>query len=433
RDKWDKDHVRMPCSTNNLYPMENSKKVQNRWELIESALLAPIKSSHDLQDAILKYNARYSSRWNFEALHCYFNEYLDSSDAQEFFDHTLPAMVRLTLQIPSVCTVAIPLMKRQKNHSITISQHQAACLLANAFFCTFPRRNSHKHSEYSNFPDINFNRLFQGGKGGTSTVKCEKLQSVLHYFRCVTQCTPTGTLTFHRQALQSEDLPKWERSSENFSRLHVSTKGNIEDDGTGFLQVDFANKYIGGGVIGEGCVQEEIRFLICPEMILSRLFCERLDSNECVFIIGAQRFSNYTGYAHTFKWAGHHDDKSIRDSWGRRYSQVVAIDAHVFHSYIDQFKIGFLKRELDKAYCGFYSPGDSRNLPAIATGNWGCGAFGGDSRLKGLLQMMAASAANRDLVYFTFGDSELAEDLLDIHNFIKERHLTLGKYNVLNI
>ncbi|EDO30791.1 predicted protein, partial [Nematostella vectensis] len=61
-----------------------------------------------------------------------------------------------------------------------------------------------------------------------------------------------------------------------------------------------------------GCVQEEIRFLICPEMILSRLFCERLDSNECVFIIGAQRFSNYTGYAHTFKWAGHHDDKSIR-------------------------------------------------------------------------------------------------------------------------
>ena len=35
---------------------------------------------------------------------------------------------------------------------------QVACLLANAFFCTFPRRNSCKHSEYSTFPDINFNR-----------------------------------------------------------------------------------------------------------------------------------------------------------------------------------------------------------------------------------------------------------------------------------
>lgn len=38
---------------------------------------------------------------------------------------------------------------------------QAACLLANAFFCTFPRRNSQKHSEYSTFPDINFNRWVQ--------------------------------------------------------------------------------------------------------------------------------------------------------------------------------------------------------------------------------------------------------------------------------
>lgn len=96
---------------------------------------------------------------------------------------------------------AIPLLKRQQNHSITMSQEQvriifhgrilkifitvidifsvrvkvrllflltndlqltvmlqAACLLANAFFCTFPRRNSYKHSEYSSFPDVNFNR-----------------------------------------------------------------------------------------------------------------------------------------------------------------------------------------------------------------------------------------------------------------------------------
>jgi len=27
-----------------------------------------------LQDAVLKYNAHYSKRWNFEALHSYFNE-----------------------------------------------------------------------------------------------------------------------------------------------------------------------------------------------------------------------------------------------------------------------------------------------------------------------------------------------------------------------
>ena len=53
-----------------------------------------------------------------------------------------------------------------------------------------------------------------------------------------------------------------------------------------YLQVDFANKYIGGGVLGEGCVQEEIRFVICPELIVSLLFTEVLDRNEAVVITG---------------------------------------------------------------------------------------------------------------------------------------------------
>ncbi|XP_068725085.1 poly(ADP-ribose) glycohydrolase-like isoform X1 [Montipora capricornis] len=427
RDKWDKNHVRMPCSSENLYPGQNSeKKIQNRWELIEATLLGPIASSLELQDAILKYNAHYSKRWNFEALHSYFNEVLDVAARKEFFNQTLPAMVTLALRLPSLCTQAIPLLKRQQNHSLTLSQEQVACLLANAFFCTFPRRNSCKHSEYSTFPDINFNRLFQGGKGGTNSVKTEKLQAIFHYFRRVTKQMPTGTLTFQRQIVKSGDMPAWERCSASFGKIHVSTKGTIEDNGIGFLQVDFANKYIGGGVIGEGCVQEEIRFLICPELILSRLFTERLDDNECVFITGAERFSDYVGYAHTFRWAGNHVDQATRDSWGRRCSRIVAIDANIFRCYTDQFEVGLLKRELDKAYCGFYSPVEQRHLPAIATGNWGCGAFGGDPRVKGLIQMMASGACSRDLVYFTFGDDELAGDLLNIHSFVTERKLTVG-------
>ena len=50
--------------------------------------------------------------------------------------------------------------------------------------------------------------------------------------------------------------------------------------------MDFANKFLGGGVLGHGCVQEEIRFLICPELLLSRLFTEMLDENECLLIKG---------------------------------------------------------------------------------------------------------------------------------------------------
>ncbi|KAH0623454.1 hypothetical protein JD844_006215 [Phrynosoma platyrhinos] len=68
------------------------------------------------------------------------------------------------------------------------------------------------------------------------------------------------------------------------SRLHVTYEGTIENNGHGMLQVDFANRFVGGGVTGAGLVQEEIRFLINPELIVSRLITEVLDHNECLII-----------------------------------------------------------------------------------------------------------------------------------------------------
>lgn len=52
------------------------------------------------------------------------------------------------------------------------------------------------------------------------------------------------------------------------------------------MQVDFANQFVGGGVTSSGLVQEEIRFLVNPELIISRLFTEALDHNECLIITG---------------------------------------------------------------------------------------------------------------------------------------------------
>lgn len=50
--------------------------------------------------------------------------------------------------------------------------------------------------------------------------------------------------------------------------------------------MDFANKRVGGGVLGSGCVQEEILFVICPELLVSRLFTEELDDNETIEVTG---------------------------------------------------------------------------------------------------------------------------------------------------
>ena len=73
------------------------------------------------------------------------------------------------------------------------------------------------------------------------------------------------------------------------------------------MQIDFANRLVGGGVFGrvwtvvanaflriscsqrarQGAVQEEIRFLTSPELIAARLFCEEMadDEVDCLFVL----------------------------------------------------------------------------------------------------------------------------------------------------
>ena len=217
------------------------------------------------------------------------------------------------------------------------------------------------------------------------------------------------------------EKPRWDASCKRLCRLRISSDGTIEDSAPGMLQVDFANERVGGGVLESGCVQEEIRFVICPELIVARLFTEMLQDNECLIVNGAERFSDYVGYSDSFKWAGNYEDQTPRDNWGRLCTEIVAIDALKQTGSINQYAAHYIRRELNKAYIGFHSKdiNSPQNLPAVATGNWGCGAFGGDRELKSILQIMAASVANRDMVYFTFGDKEFAKTLFDLHSLLK--------------
>ncbi|XP_031660527.1 poly(ADP-ribose) glycohydrolase isoform X1 [Oncorhynchus kisutch] len=419
RDTWDEVHVKMPCSKSSLFPVGN-QELQERWELIQKALNREFCSSHDVKNAILKYNVAHAKRWDFTVLHLFCNKDLEPEVVHHLFRSLLPEMVQLALSVSELCNKPIPLLKEGVNHSITLSQMQVASLLANAFFCTFPRRNSRK-SEYSNYPDINFYRLFEG----SSPKKREKLKTLLCYFRSVIEQKPTGLVTYTRKCLDRP--PNWKNSQNQLTKLHITCVGTIEDDGHGMLQVDFANRFVGGGVTGSGLVQEEIRFLINPELIVSRLFTEALLQNECLIVTGTEQYSTYTGYADSYLWDGKHQDKTPRDTWQRRCTEIVAMDALKFRNFLEQFHPEKMNRELNKAYCGFSRPGErSQDLSAVATGNWGCGVFGGDARFKALLQILAASEAGRDVAYFTFGDSVLMKDVYDMHYFLTQRHVSVG-------
>lgn len=150
-------------------------------------------------------------------------------------------------------------------------------------------------------------------------------------------------------------MPDWDKCSADFNhvKLHVAAEGTIEDQGMGLLQVDFANKYIGGGVLGQGCVQEEIRFVICPELFVTKLIAEVMQPNEALFIVGCERFSFYNGYASSFTFAGEFNDNTPVDDSRRRQCTIVAVDALNFHKSSDQYREDLMRRELNKVSLNF--------------------------------------------------------------------------------
>ena len=70
------------------------------------------------------------------------------------------------------------------------------------------------------------------------------------------------------------------------------TKENIEQH-SNEVMVDFAHRKIGGGVLTDGAVQEEILFCLFPELLVGRLLCPAMNENEAIIVQGFRRFSNY--------------------------------------------------------------------------------------------------------------------------------------------
>ena len=125
------------------------------------------------------------------------------------------------------------------------------------------------------------------------------------------------------------DRPKWKKSDAKLVKeLRVSSSGRIED-APNMLHVDFANKYVGGGMLSSSCTQEEILFILYPELYVSQLLTEVLDDNETLVVTGHQRFNNYDGYLRSFRWNGDYVDCTDCDAWGRHTNQLVVMDALV--------------------------------------------------------------------------------------------------------
>lgn len=395
----------------------------------------------------------------------YFNERVEFAQSSIFFEKTLPGMVQLVLRLPELLleqieqskklaenfseeladsrefesagvSLPLPLQILHPQHPgiIFITQELAASILSCAFLCLFPVS---KRDEYR-LPGINMDTVFGGIRGRPSQV--HKLHCLVNYFNRVCKSMPQGMISYERKYLANYKALEpafWIDNHKSLCSFETLDQGMIEDVGCEYAQVDFANKFLGGGVLRMGCVQEEIRFTLSPELIVGMLFLPVMTDNETIEITGSERFSNYAGYAGKFHFAGDFVDSTPQDAWGRRYTKIIAMDAKPRPGE-SQFQENVMLREMCKAYCGFLltEKADSNVLQSscertiyrgIATGNWGCGAFGGNLPIKSMLQWIAASEAGWPTVkYYTFRDQR-AERLREAVRCIVEKNYDISQ------
>eukprot|EP01112_Ceratiomyxa_fruticulosa_P009743 TRINITY_DN2553_c0_g2_i1.p1 TRINITY_DN2553_c0_g2~~TRINITY_DN2553_c0_g2_i1.p1 ORF type:complete len:463 (-),score=100.62 TRINITY_DN2553_c0_g2_i1:1896-3284(-) len=367
----------------------------------------------------------------------YFANHHSKVKEDKFFNTVLPVIQRLAVKLPELFSDPIPIFYAKKAQSITFTQLQVASLMSHSFFGTLiePRLFCSSFS----FPNANLTHLWLRSKSGLDDVDkplssvASIAECVLHYFERVSELSEEQMtqhkITITRRVLPQEQVPNWSECENPLPELKIFSDVKIEDSGC-LLQADFANRYIGGGVLMGGNVQEEILFAIKSECLISMLFCERMGDNEAIIIKGAERFSQYSGYGWEFKYAGDFQDNTERDEEGLTVTEIFAIDAIPSRIRTDQFQHEIMKREIMKFYIGIMGEGDS--LAPCASGRWGCGAFGGDLELKFIQQVIGCGAAKRPLVFMTFGDPKQQANCESLYQHLLKQNIHTGQlFNAL--
>lgn len=316
-------------------------------------------------------------------------------DVAEEYERLLPWLAQWALAVPRLFPQKLQKLSSRVNGYIALSREQVRCLLALMFWCAFPLPTA--HNTYKT-PANTMLSVFGRPKAGREGAQLAKLHCILQYFLQSTAPIDSDCLFFRRVVqriiLPGDPLPFHKVTIVSGPSSHVESYSNS-------IQIDFADKQFGGGVLSSGSAQEECMLAAYVEPIVGLLFVDQLQDEEVVIISGIRLYNQYEGFSGSLRW-----QQGVVESVDGRV--IVAVDAEDYRKREqDQYQSHSITRELNKAVLGFGSTLAPENYEVV-TGNWGCGVFKGDIQLKFLIQWLAASLCGRNLTYLTWDNSDLA-------------------------
>jgi predicted NAD-dependent protein-ADP-ribosyltransferase YbiA (DUF1768 family) len=355
----------------------------------------------------------------------------------------LPSVNMALLHYGEIRKTSIEFLRPHRHTSVSYSRKQCSGILFGMIMGSYSDlRGSHGHR-------IWIHDILHGARN--TDASAAKLSCFFAYwvsFHQLNTTNPAGfqtmmaqTVTFEiKSTHQHTDVMELLTSHKDLPIIPVDFRRgeDMSDDAQGNLFVDFANKDIGGGVLSNGSVQEEIEFSRRPECLVSILISPTMTNDDVIFLSNTVTTSKTKGYADKFRFEhALKPDQMVQQT--HKNHDIVAMDATSFKSHPlssdDALRKRYLsldhvKRDFLKCYIAFLGPQSLSAKPLrIVTGAWGTGDFSGTSnkvlknelrKIKQAIQVAAATIAYKDRK--TSGNSLTYYDdkrIDDNHNTVK--------------
>ncbi|CAK9060457.1 unnamed protein product [Durusdinium trenchii] len=338
------------------------------------------------------------------------------------------AKLPFSTQLPEPEPSSDPAFARQE-----VSRRQCIQILAAGFFGILDRRWSEEGATHD-MPGFHFSKLWQYDceRWGTKNFV---LMAVLVFFGQAAKMSSEmleEKLIITRKATKKGLNLETMAELENIILCPVEMKNDgisiHEFGGEAHLQADFANAYLGGGVLSGGGTQEECMFVEFPELLALIYLVEKMAPHEAVEIYGARRYVEHTM-------------STRRADWPDQYCRPVEIGDPIYAVALDAVSFGrrgphkqywkeYILQDLRKCSAALLDPRESTDLKRrkFVTGLWGCGAFRGDPELKFIIQWISCSMES-SIETMVFCPFDQKEQLLGA-GLEKLLHVMMGKVSV---